>query len=219
MCIGRCQRHSQPSNDPDVGLRPCDPRHDRQRGSARCQMQECAAGKFHGGSLNCLREGFRDALSLPVRTNGSPGTSNFSTQYTARPRGGGRTKKADDQRDSRISSSVIHGRSDSGGPTMLTTMTEADWTIVLQIFGASRSRRGDKGRDDRKFLEALHARQSRIDPTPKTYPPSFRKFSTRVAPVSSKQSASSNGSSASRCVARRPRRITPRSSHLLLASS
>ena len=155
MWIGRCQRHSQPSNDPDVGLRPCDPRHDRQRGSARCQMQECAAGKFHGGSLNCLREGFRDALSLPVRTNGSPGTSNFSTQYTA-PRGGGRTKKADDQRDSRISSSVIHGRSDSGGPTMLTTMTEADWTIVLQIFGASRSRRGDKGRDDRKFLEALH---------------------------------------------------------------
>jgi transposase len=38
---------------------------------------------------------------------------------------------------------------------MLTTMTEADWTIVLQIFEASRSRRGDKGRDDRKFLEAL----------------------------------------------------------------
>jgi hypothetical protein len=66
---------------------------------------------------------------------------------------------------------------------------------------------------------AEYARQSRIDPTPKTYPPSFRKFSTRVAPVSSKQSASSNGSSASRCVARRPRRITPRSSHLLLASS
>ena len=39
---------------------------------------------------------------------------------------------------------------------MLTTMTEQDWTIVLQVFGASRSRRGDKGRDDRKFLEALH---------------------------------------------------------------
>ena len=39
---------------------------------------------------------------------------------------------------------------------MLTTMTEEDWTIVLQVFGASRSRRGDKGRDDRKFLEALH---------------------------------------------------------------
>ena len=39
---------------------------------------------------------------------------------------------------------------------MLTTMTEQDWTIVLQVFEASRSCRGDKGRDDRKFLEALH---------------------------------------------------------------
>jgi hypothetical protein len=39
---------------------------------------------------------------------------------------------------------------------MLTTMTERDWTIVLQVFEASRSRRGGKGRDDRKFLEALH---------------------------------------------------------------
>ena len=38
---------------------------------------------------------------------------------------------------------------------MLTTMTEADWAIALQVFRASRSRRGDKGRDDRKFLEAL----------------------------------------------------------------
>jgi hypothetical protein len=27
---------------------------------------------------------------------------------------------------------------------MLTTITEADWTIVLQVFAASRSRRGDK---------------------------------------------------------------------------
>ena len=39
---------------------------------------------------------------------------------------------------------------------MLTTMTESDWRLVLQIFRAARSRRGDKGRDDRKFLEALH---------------------------------------------------------------
>ena len=38
---------------------------------------------------------------------------------------------------------------------MLTTMTEDEWAIVLQVFDASRSRRGDKGRDDRKFLEAL----------------------------------------------------------------
>ena len=39
---------------------------------------------------------------------------------------------------------------------MLTGMTEEDWEIVLQVFRACRSRRGDKGRDDRKFLEALH---------------------------------------------------------------
>jgi len=39
---------------------------------------------------------------------------------------------------------------------MLTAMTDEDWTIVLQVFAASRSRRGDKGRNDRKFLEALH---------------------------------------------------------------
>ena len=39
---------------------------------------------------------------------------------------------------------------------MLTAMTEDDWAIVLQVFRAVRSRRGDKGRDERKFLEALH---------------------------------------------------------------
>ena len=39
---------------------------------------------------------------------------------------------------------------------MLTAVTEEDWTIVLRVFAASRSRRGDKGRNDRKFLEALH---------------------------------------------------------------
>lgn len=39
---------------------------------------------------------------------------------------------------------------------MLTAMTETDWAIVLRAFEAARSRRGDKGRDDRKFLEALH---------------------------------------------------------------
>jgi transposase len=39
---------------------------------------------------------------------------------------------------------------------MLTKMTDADWATALQVFVASRSRRGDKGRDDRKFLEALH---------------------------------------------------------------
>ena len=39
---------------------------------------------------------------------------------------------------------------------MLTTMTDADWTTALKVFKASRSRRGDKGRDDKKFLSALH---------------------------------------------------------------
>jgi transposase len=39
---------------------------------------------------------------------------------------------------------------------MLTGMSEEDWAIVLEVFRACRSRRGAKGRDDRKFLEALH---------------------------------------------------------------
>ena len=39
---------------------------------------------------------------------------------------------------------------------MLTGMTEEDWTIVLDVFRAARSSRGDKGRDDRRLLEALH---------------------------------------------------------------
>ena len=39
---------------------------------------------------------------------------------------------------------------------MLTKMTEADWAIVLEVFEAAQSRRGEPGHDDRKFLEALH---------------------------------------------------------------
>src|SRR5215208_7525592 len=39
---------------------------------------------------------------------------------------------------------------------MLTRMTDKDWTIILEVFAASRSRRGDKGRNDQRFLEALH---------------------------------------------------------------
>ncbi len=39
---------------------------------------------------------------------------------------------------------------------MLTRMTEQDWAVALDVFRAVRSRRGDKGRDDRRFLEALH---------------------------------------------------------------
>jgi transposase len=39
---------------------------------------------------------------------------------------------------------------------MLTKMTDADWITVLKVFKASRSQRGDKGHDDKKFLSALH---------------------------------------------------------------
>jgi transposase len=39
---------------------------------------------------------------------------------------------------------------------MLTRMMDEDWEMVVQVFRAVRSRRGDKGRNDRRFLEALH---------------------------------------------------------------
>ena len=39
---------------------------------------------------------------------------------------------------------------------MLTEMTDADWEIVVEAFRAARSRRGGRGQDDRRFLEALH---------------------------------------------------------------
>src|SRR5918911_812261 len=39
---------------------------------------------------------------------------------------------------------------------MLTEMTEAEWEIVVGAFRTARSRRGGRGQDDRKFLEALH---------------------------------------------------------------
>src|ERR671938_445019 len=39
---------------------------------------------------------------------------------------------------------------------MLTRMTDEDWERVVQVFRAVRSRRGDKGRNDRRFREALH---------------------------------------------------------------
>ena len=38
---------------------------------------------------------------------------------------------------------------------MLTQMTEKDWEIVLTVFDAAQSRRGEPGHDDRKFLEAI----------------------------------------------------------------
>jgi transposase len=41
-------------------------------------------------------------------------------------------------------------------PDMLTGMTEWDWLIALEVFDAVQSSRGQPGRDDRKFLEAIH---------------------------------------------------------------
>ena len=39
---------------------------------------------------------------------------------------------------------------------MLTRMTDEEWEPMPDLFRAGRSRRGAKGRDDRRFLEALH---------------------------------------------------------------
>ena len=39
---------------------------------------------------------------------------------------------------------------------MLTRMTDEDWAITVTVFRAAKSRRGEPGHDDRKFLEALH---------------------------------------------------------------
>ncbi len=41
-------------------------------------------------------------------------------------------------------------------PDMLTAMTERDWSIVLDVFDAAQSSRGEPGHDDRKFLTARH---------------------------------------------------------------
>ena len=39
---------------------------------------------------------------------------------------------------------------------MLTGMTERDSSIVLEVFDAAPSSRGEPGHDDRQFLEAIH---------------------------------------------------------------
>src|SRR3954464_5397597 len=42
------------------------------------------------------------------------------------------------------------------GRTMLTRMAEEDWAVAQEVFRAACSRRGDRGRDGRRFLGALH---------------------------------------------------------------
>ena len=39
---------------------------------------------------------------------------------------------------------------------MLTKMTDEEWTLLVDVFRSVCSRRGEKGHDDRRFLEALH---------------------------------------------------------------
>jgi transposase len=39
---------------------------------------------------------------------------------------------------------------------MLTRMSEDDWAIVMEVFDAVQSRRGEPSHDDRRFLEAVH---------------------------------------------------------------
>ncbi len=39
---------------------------------------------------------------------------------------------------------------------MSTRMEQRDWQIALEVFRASLPRRGERGRNDRLFLEALH---------------------------------------------------------------
>jgi hypothetical protein len=53
-------------------------------------------------------------------------------------------------RDSQITFPVIHGWLAFGGLAMLTKMTGEDFVLVLVVFDACRSRRGDKGRGGRK---------------------------------------------------------------------
>jgi transposase len=43
----------------------------------------------------------------------------------------------------------------NGRPGMLTRMTEEDWTLALEVFDAAQSSRGEPGRVDREFLEAI----------------------------------------------------------------
>ena len=76
----------------------------------------------------------------------------------------------------------------------------------------------------RVLILSMHAneeyvRQFRIDPIPRTFPPSFRRLSTKPAPVSSKQSASSSDSSASHYAAKRQSGIMARLLHSPSASS
>jgi hypothetical protein len=80
---------------------------------------------------------------------------------------------------------------------MLTGMAESDWEIVLEVFEAAQSRRGEPGHDDRKFLEALHfftvhnLTWRALRPSMATGTASGSGFGGSAAPVCSRLSSSS----------------------------
>ena len=47
---------------------------------------------------------------------------------------------------------------------MLTRMTDEDWAMVLEVFAAACSRRGDKGRNDRGFWRRCISSPSTTSP-------------------------------------------------------
>ena len=98
MSIGRCQRHSQPSTIRTLILRPRDPRHGGQRGSARHQMQKMSTGTFHDDA----RLPFRDEDSTPQHGNrpprGSSPASATSSAWRARESDDGAALKPPDPR-------------------------------------------------------------------------------------------------------------------------
>ncbi len=91
---------------------------------------------------------------LPGRYPGSTPTEQMT--QTSRTRPCGRNPSHAFLTDSRIGLCSNHCVTGIWEPDMLTGMTERDWSIVLQVFDAAQSRRGEPGHDDRKFLEALH---------------------------------------------------------------
>jgi hypothetical protein len=66
---------------------------------------------------------------------------------------------------SQITFPVIHGWLAFGGPAMLTKMTEEDWVLVLEVFDACLSRRGDKGAGRPQVFRCLAV--FRVHPCPR----------------------------------------------------
>ena len=68
-----------------IRLRPCDPRNDGQRGSARGEMQKLSAGKFHGTQNRCW-------LIFRVLVCRLHSRCRFKCRISARPAGSSATR-------------------------------------------------------------------------------------------------------------------------------